>query len=545
MAVLELRREGPIGIITIDEPPVNVLSVTVRKALLEGFAAMRADSEVEAIVLSCGGRTFIAGFDISEFRGGLQEPHLNLVLEAVENVGKPTVAAIHGAALGGGFELSLLCSHRIAVPSAAVGLPEVKIGLMPGAGGTQRLPRAVGPELALELILTGRSVGGIEALELGLVDCLAEEGQLERDAIAFACRIVQAGGPLPRIGDRQDLVEPYRGKPEFFAACRERQAAEFRGFNAHEAIIAAVEAAVELPILEGLQREQQLCNALAVTRESRAQRHAFFAERLAAKVTSLPFSSLTRRIASIGILGEGEAAEAAALCFSGCRLPVKKLDLADSSASSAGLIVATGAGGVPVGIPGDTIVVLTDGLAGLDEIAATTSAPGNVVGLHIHPAGRRLAEVVFGKRSDPKVVAALVDLLRRSGKVPVLCRPSPGLIAGRLLTVLRNQVGQLQAEGVAAAAIDAALYDYGFKPGLLCGEADAVSNEQQQTVSGSILKQLLDPVVNEGARLIADGTALRASDIDIAAIHGLEWPIFTGGPMFWAEAEGWMKTPGE
>jgi len=269
-AVLQLRRDGPIGIIRIDEPPVNVLSVTVRQAIIDGFAAMRPDPSVEAIILLCGGRTFIAGFDITEFRGGLQEPALQLVLDAVENSGKPTVAAIHGTALGGGFELAMLCSHRIAVPSAAVGLPEVKIGLMPGAGGTQRLPRMVGPGLALELMTSGRQVGATEALKLGLIDCLAGEGQLEADAITFARRILAAGGPLPLIRNRQELVEPMRGKPEFFAAFRDSKASEFRGLNAPEAIIKAVEAAVELTIAEGLEREYELSYALVNSRESLA-----------------------------------------------------------------------------------------------------------------------------------------------------------------------------------------------------------------------------------------------------------------------------------
>lgn len=538
MTALELRSEGPVGIIKIDEPPVNVLSVAVRKALLEGFATMRADPAVEAIVLICGGRTFIAGFDISEFLAGLQEPHLQLVLEAVESIGKPTVAAIHGTALGGGFELAMLCSHRIAVPSASVGLPEVKIGVMPGAGGTQRLPRVVGPELALELMLTGRPVGGREALELGLIDCLANEGQLEQDAIAFASRILAEGAPIPRISDRQELVEPFRGRSEIFAAVRESNMARFRGFNAPEAIIKAVEAAVELPIADGLLRERDLCNALIDTRESRAQRYLFFAERRAGKVPGVPAEGPTLRIGSIGILGAEKAAEAAARDIAGGRVPVTIFDLPGVGTAGPDLIVVTGTEDLPGNLPSNAIVVRTGELASLDEPDSWADASENMVGLYLHPEGKRLAEVVLGKRSDPARVAALVDLLRRSGKVPVLSRPTPGLIVGRLLAVLRVTIAQLRREGVPSAAIDGAMYDYGFRPGLLFGEATAVSQAFERTSSDRLTRQLLGPVAQEGVRLLEEGVALRASDIDIAAIHGLDWPIYTGGPIFWAEAEG-------
>ena len=536
-AVLQLRREGPIGIIRIDEPPVNALSVTVRQAIIDGFAAMRSDPAVEAIILLCGGRTFIAGFDITEFRGGLREPALQLVLEAVEHVGKPTVAAIHGTALGGGFELAMLCSHRIAVPSAAVGLPEVKIGLMPGAGGTQRLPRMVGPALALELMTSGRQVGASEALKLGLIDCLAGEGQLEADAIAFARRILAAGGPLPLIRNRQELVDPFRGKPEFFAAFRDSKAIEFRGFNAPEAIIKAVEAAVELPIAEGLQREYELSYALVNTRESLAQRHAFFAERRAAKVPDLPSVGLIRKINSIGIFGQGERAEAITQYFEGSGVSVSVFDPGGSTSNHPDLIVIKGTAVLPEDIQTGAIVVLTDELAILDDLAATASAPENVIGLHMY-GEKRLAEVVRTKHSDATALAALMDLLRRSGKVPVLCKPSLDLIADRLSAVLRDQAAQLRREGVPASTIDAALFQYGFMPGRLFGEADAGSLAPGQTDPGSILERLLYPVVNEGARLLEKGVALRASDIDTAAIHGLEWPVYTGGPMFWADTVG-------
>ena len=389
---------------------------------------------------------------------------------------------------------------------------------------------------------SGRQIGGAEALDLGLVDCLAEEGHLEEDAIAFAGRILAAGGPIPRIGDRQELIEPFRGKPEFFAAFRESKAGEFRGFNAPEAIVKAVEAAVELPIAEGLLREQELCNVLLETRESLAQRHAFFAERRAAKVPDLPSGSVTRRIDSIAVLGKDEKAEAAARYLASGGIPVTMLEPAGGGSGDADLIVVTGTQVLPEDIRTDAIVVLTDGLTNLDDLAAAASAPGHVVGLRMHAGENRLAEVVRTLRSDAAALAALMELLRRSGKVPVLCRPSPGLIAERLLAVLRDQAAQLRREGVPASTIAAALFDYGFRPGLLFGPTEAVLPALEQSDRGDILERLLYPVAMEGAKLLEEGVALRASDIDIAAIHGLEWPIYTGGPMFWAEAVGGVES---
>ena len=207
---------GGIGILTIDYPPVNALSVHTRIALDEGFRAFAADDSVKAIVLICAGRTFIAGADISEFGKNMGGPNLQDVFDIIESGTKPVVAAIHGTALGGGYELALICHYRIAVPSAKVGLPEVALGLLPGAGGTQRLPRIVGIPAALDLITGGAPVAAKKALELGMIDALAEEGKLREDAIAFAQKLVAEGGPLLRVRDLQDKVEPYRGKPSEF-----------------------------------------------------------------------------------------------------------------------------------------------------------------------------------------------------------------------------------------------------------------------------------------------------------------------------------------
>lgn len=274
---------GDVGVLTIDYPPVNALGAPTRIALDTGFRAFAADSRVKAIVLICAGRTFIAGGDITEFGKPSTGPSMLGVFDLIENGAKPVVAAIHGSALGGGYETALICHYRIAVPSARIGLPEVALGLMPGGGGTQRLPRIVGVPAALELIAGGLPVSAERALECGMIDALAEEGRLRADAIAFATRLVAEDRPLIRVRDRQDAVEPWRGKPEVYADYLARNARAFRGLRAPFAIAKAIEAAAELPFDEGMAVERELFAELMDSPESSALRYFFFAKRQAAK----------------------------------------------------------------------------------------------------------------------------------------------------------------------------------------------------------------------------------------------------------------------
>ncbi|MET0375555.1 MAG: enoyl-CoA hydratase-related protein, partial [Rhizorhabdus sp.] len=261
--------EDGIGIITIDNPPVNALGIKTRRALDEGFRKFTTDDGVKAIVLICGGRTFFAGADISEFGKPMQEPGLHDVFKIIENGSKPVVAAIHGTALGGGYELALICHYRIAVPSAKVGLPEVNLGLLPGAGGTQRLPRIVGIETALDIMTTGAPVPAAKALGLGMIDALAEEGKLREDAVAFAKTIVDK--PLQRVRDRQDKVAPSRGHPEIYEAFLKKNARAFRGFKAPFNIVKAIEASAELEDFDaGMEREQELFRDLMDSKEALA-----------------------------------------------------------------------------------------------------------------------------------------------------------------------------------------------------------------------------------------------------------------------------------
>ncbi|HEY6870805.1 MAG TPA: enoyl-CoA hydratase-related protein, partial [Novosphingobium sp.] len=320
---------GGIGVITIDNPPVNALGLATRQAIVDGFARFAADAAVKAIVLICAGRTFFAGADISEFGKPLAEPDLLQVLDVIEASTKPVIAAIHGTALGGGLETALVCHYRVAVPSAKVGLPEVHLGLLPGAGGTQRLPRIVGVEAALDMILGGRPVGAKRALDLGLVDALAEEGRLREDAIAFAARVVAAGAPLPRVRDRNDKLIAAKADMAVFDAQLTKNARAFRGFRAPGNIVAAIRAAVETaPDFDaGLRREQALFEELLHSSESAAQRYYFFAERETVKIPDIGRDVATLPVGHVGVIGAGTMGGGITMNFLNAGIPVTLVEM--------------------------------------------------------------------------------------------------------------------------------------------------------------------------------------------------------------------------
>ncbi len=640
--------EDGIGLISIDAPPVNALGIAVRRGVWEGLERFTADAAVKAIVVICGGRTFFAGADISEFGKPFEAPTLGDLLTAIDNSPKPIVAAIHGTALGGGFELALTCHYRIALPTAKVGLPEVNLGLLPGAGGTQRLPRVVGVEAALDMITSGRPLAAPKALELGLLDRLAEGGTLQDAAIALA-QEVAATRPLPRVRDRDDKIAGDRGKPDLFTGFLARNARAFRGFKAPGHIVKAIEAAVELPFDAGIAREQALFWELVDTVESRAQRHVFFAERETAKIPDVPKSTPVLPIASVGVIGAGTMGGGIAMNFLNVGVPVTLVEM-NQAALDRGIGVirrnyeATAAKGrmtkaqveermalitpalslealatVDLVIeavfesmavkrevfgkldaitkPG-AILASNTSFLNLDEIAAATTRPEWVVGLHFFsPANvMRLLEVVRGKHTSLSVIATAMDLGRKIGKVPVLAGVCDGFIANRLMKPYMGQGDALVLEGPTPAEVDQAIVEYGFAMGpfqmidlvgldvigrdnpdrTLSGDLVALGRLGQKQNGGfydydekrratpspqaaaviaalaahkgvtptgpklaaEIVARLLYPVVNEGARILEEGIALRASDIDMAAILGYNWPVFTGGPMFWADTVG-------
>src|SRR5271167_4034993 len=321
--VADLTIDGDIATVTINSPPVNALSQSVRDGLKRGVEAAAANEAVKAIVLICAGRTFIAGADISEFGKPPAPPYVPEVLDVIENASKPVIAALHGTALGGGFEVALTAHYRIAVPSAKCGLPEIKLGLIPGAGGTQRLPRLVGVEKALDIILSGTPFGAREAKEWGIVDVLAEEGKLEESALAFARRLIAEKAPLKKVRDRSEKLEPARGHPEIFEAIRRASARKFRGFEAWEKAIESVRNAVELPFDEGILKERQMFMALLATTQSKAQRYVFFAERQTVKIADIGPDVPTKPIRSVGVIGAGTMGGGIAMNFLSAGIPVR------------------------------------------------------------------------------------------------------------------------------------------------------------------------------------------------------------------------------
>ncbi|MBV9687119.1 MAG: enoyl-CoA hydratase/isomerase family protein, partial [Alphaproteobacteria bacterium] len=296
-ASVDLRREGEIAVVTADNPPVNALKHEVRAGLAEGLKQARGDSRVEAVVIVCAGRTFFAGADITEFGKPPQPPSLHDVIAAIEAMPKPVVAALHGTALGGGFELALACHFRVAVPGARVGLPEVKLGLLPGAGGTQRLPRLIGPEKALWLIVTGEPIGAAEAQADGIIDEVVD-GELTAAAIAFARRVVAEDRPLRLVRDREEKLIG-----EGFADAAEALTRRLRGRDAPAACVEAVRNSIVLPFDEGLKRESELFRELVAGDQSKAQRYVFFAEREAAKVSGMPEATKPLPIERAAVIG--------------------------------------------------------------------------------------------------------------------------------------------------------------------------------------------------------------------------------------------------
>ncbi len=645
---------GQVGVLTIDSPPVNALGHAVRVALDEGMKQLLADDAVKGIVLTCAGRTFFAGADISELGQPFKEPSLDVVFDQLENQQKPVVAAIFGTALGGGFETALACHRRIAVPSAKVGLPEVHLGVLPGAGGTQRLPRLVGVEAALDIITSGKPIAAKKAHALGLIDMLADEGQLREQAIAYCEELIaeHATAPLSRVRDLQDKVESARGKPEIYAEFLKKNARAFRGFKAPFNIVKAVEAAAELDFDAGIKREAELFYELVESTESAAQRYFFFAERSTTKVPDIGKDIQPLPIKSVGVLGAGTMGGGITMNFLNAGIPVTLVETNqpaldrgigvirknyENSAAKGRMtqeqveqrmalitpsLTKNDLGDVDliieavfeeIGLKKEifaeldkiakkgAILASNTSFLDLDAIAEATSRPEDVIGLHFFsPANvMRLLEVVRGAKTRKEVVATGMNLGKIIGKVPVLSGVCHGFIANRIMAERGYAADQLVLEGPSPQQIDKALYDYGFAMGpfamidlvgldvigrgsnerTLYGDLVALDRLGQKKNGGfydydenrratpspvaakviadfaafkgvqsrgevsdeEIVATTLYPVVNEAAKVLEEGIALRASDIDVACILGYNWPVYTGGPMFWADTVGLHK----
>jgi 3-hydroxyacyl-CoA dehydrogenase len=511
-ASVDLRRDGEIALVIVDNPPVNALKHEVRAGLVEGLRQARDDGAVEAVVIACAGRTFFAGADITEFGKPPQAPGLHDVITAIEAMQKPVVAALHGTALGGGFELALACHFRVAAGGARVGLPEVKLGLLPGAGGTQRLPRLIGPEKALKMIVTGEPIGASEALADGILDEIVE-GELTMAAIAFARRAVTDARPLKLVRDREGKLSA-----EGFADAAETLTRRLRGRDAPAACVEAVRNAIILPFEEGLKREGELFRQLVTGDQSKAQRHIFFAEREAAKVPDMPEAAKPRPVASGAVIGAGTMGGGIAMCFANAGIPVtivetgrdllqKGLDRvaanyrttvsrgglgADEMERRMGLI--TGATELEAVASADVVIeavfeemgvkkqvfadldrlaranaVLATNTSTLDvdEIARATVRPQQVLGMHFFsPANvMRLLEVVRGAETSFDALGTAVALGRRLGKVPVTVGVCYGFVGNRMLARRSVETERLLLEGALPHEIDAAVVAFGFPMG--------------------------------------------------------------------------------
>ena len=649
---VDLDRRGRIAVLTINNPPVNALSQHVRQGLRDGVTQAIADAAVGAIVITCAGRTFIAGADITEFGKPPREPGLHEVLDLIESSPKPVVAAVHGTALGGGLEVTLACHYRVGVRTARFGLPEVKLGLLPGAGGTQRLPRVVGVEKALQMIVSGEPIGADAALNHGLIDAIVD-GDLTAAGVAFAEKILSERRPLKKIRDLEDALAAARGKPEVFADFRKSVARQTRGFRAPESCIKAVEAAVNLPFDAGLRRERELFLELMASPESKAQRYFFFAEREAAKIPDVPPDTPAKEIKTAAVVGAGTMGGGIAMTFANVGIPVSVVEISREplerglavvrknyeATASKGRLTAADVdkrmglirGTTDFGAIADADIVIEavfeemavkkDVFAKLDkickadavlatntstldvnEIAGATARPESVIGMHFFsPANvMKLLEVVRGAKTSKPVIATAMSVGRRIGKVPVLVGVCYGFVGNRMLHQRGKQAERLILEGALPQQVDKVLYDFGFPMGpfamgdlagldvgwrirkgrgeraliadRLCElgrfgqktgagyyryeggdrtpipdpdvekiilEVSREQSVQRRPISDQeILERLLYPMVNEGAKILEEKLAIRASDIDVIWVYGYGWPVYRGGPMFWADQVG-------
>ncbi|RWC26589.1 MAG: 3-hydroxyacyl-CoA dehydrogenase [Mesorhizobium sp.] len=645
---LRVNRDGDVAVVVIDNPPVNALSFHVREPLMQALVELRDDPSVAAIVIACAGRTFVAGADITEFGKPVQQPDLRAIVATLEAIAKPTIAAIHGIALGGGLELALGCHFRVADAGAKLGFPEVKLGLLPGGGGTVRLPRLVGAVKTLGMIVSGVPIAATEAHAAGLVDAVFE-GDLTAHAVNFGREIARKGGPFTPVRDRDDDLK--QTDLAAFDATAADLAKKARGLEAPIACALSVRNAVTLPFDAALAAERALFVKLVASDQSRAQRHLFFAEREAAKLSAKDI--VKRRISRVGVIGAGTMGGGIAMAFANGGYPVTLLetnhealqrglgtidknyaasvsrgsltedakrqrlaqfkgstdyaDLADCDliveAVFEDMAVKKEVFGrlEAVAKPGAILATNTSYLD-INEIAGSTSRPQDVLGLHFFsPANvMKLLEIVRADKTAPDALATVVDLARRIGKVAVVVGVCHGFVGNRMLAARGSESEALLLEGATPRQIDQAFTDFGwpmgpFQVGDLAGldigwrnrkargqtaiiadtlceqgrfgqktgrgfylyengsrtpvpdpEVEALIRDKAsekgiapRAISAEeISERTLYPLINEGAKILEEGIAARASDIDVVWVNGYGFPVGKGGPLFWAGLEG-------
>lgn len=642
-----------VGVLTLNSPPVNALSANVREGLDIGIKKAIENNDVQAIVIICEGRTFIAGADISEFGKEPKGPSLFEVQDIMENSSKPVIAAIHGTALGGGLEVALTCHYRIAVKSAKCGLPEVNLGLLPGAGGTQRLPRLVGVEQALKMVTSGLHLPAEQCLQNGLIDKLANNDDLLNDSISFAKEIIEENRPLKKVRDIDEKVKAAKGNDELFQNFRKSIERKNRGFLAPEYNIQCIEAAVNKPFDEGIKVERDLFIKLISGNQSAAQRYFFFAQRQVAKIPDIPKETELLDINKVGIIGAGTMGGGIAMNFANAGIPVtiieqnqerldkgigiirknyentaakgrisledvdKRMQFIDGnisidSLSDKDLIIEAVFENMDLKkeifskldlIAKDSAILATNTSAlNINEIAEATKRPESVIGLHFFsPANvMRLLEIVRGEKTSKQIIATSMGLAKTIGKTAALVGVCPGFVGNRILAQRQREANKLILEGALPWEIDDALFDFGFPMGpfamsdlagldigwdketsrsetirdILCENgrfgqksgkgfyiydenrnklpdndvekiiqefADNKQIKRREIEKDEILKRCLYPMINEGFKILDEGMAIRASDIDIIWINGYGWPIYEGGPMFYGNLIGYDK----
>lgn len=505
-----------IAVLSIDNPPVNALSHHVRIALCDGVERALRDEAVRALVLICAGRTFFAGADVKELSKPIEPPLLADVMASFEASKKPIIAAMHGTALGGGFEIALAAHFRVAVPSAVVGLPEVTLGLLPGAGGTQRAPRLVGVAAAVEMIGLGRHVGAAEALELGLIDAIVDENDLDAGAVAFA-RTMLEEGRLRRVRDISLETNPNE-LAGIFSAFREAHPDMFVGLKAPEGALKAIEAAATLPFDEGMEKEREIARALTASPESAAQRHLFFAERTAAK---LPGAANPKVPAPSGVTIRGEGDPAMHLRASGVAEGSDAVVLCDEGDPDAY--------GAALAKTEAELVIVTRHLGDFPALQAMARDPARLVGLEVSD-GRW--EIVVGESTSSDAALATMALAHELGVPAIFVKPGPAYVRDRIARALTDSVARLVASGRRRSDVIASARKYGFGEKALDGSAeDGRSCEE-------LAEALVAGVAREGLALEEEGRIYRSSDIDFAAVKSGLWPLWRGGPAFAAQVMG-------
>jgi len=649
-----IRTHGRIALAAVDHPPVNALSHAVRAGLVAAIDRIDASADFDALVIACEGKTFFSGADIKEFGKPMAPPLLGELIERIERCAKPVVAAIHGKALGGGLEVALGCHYRVAARDAKIALPEVKLGIIPGAGGTQRLPRLVGLAAAIRMIAEGNEMPAVEAHTLGAIDALVD-GDVVQGALEFTSRVLAESAPLRRTGE----LAPPPAEPALTAEARKNLGRKLRGQAAPQAAVDAVELMHRFPLAEALRAERALCLKLLDSPQSKALRHVFAAERRIARVPGMPETVQARAVQTVGVVGLGVMGAGIAQVLANAGLDV--VAIARSTASLdramtgirkayaaqvtkgqigqsvadcrlAAIEPATDVGRLAraefvcecasedaalkteifreLGRVTQKSVVLATNTSYLDidALGEASGRPQDVCGLHFfNPAQvMRLVEVVRGARTAAETVATALALARRMGKLPIVTGVCDGFVVNRVLARRSREAAFMLEEGATPAQIDRVLQDFGFPMGpyaladlagidvqfaarnarrhrltereraanfvdqlyergrfgqktgagwyrydenrkpqpdpeidaLLAAHSTARGMVPREFTDQEILERCLYAMVNEGAKLIDEGVVTRADEIDVAMVHGIGFPSYTGGPMWWADTVG-------